>query len=170
MYNCGMYYGSFDPLHLGHVRCIIEAATQCENLIIVLSHGILRNEVDIRVRYRWLYRLTSHIGNVNLFVLSDTVECKADYTSEYWAADRKKYSDQIMEIYHQHGFKLEIVNGNYHERFERAVSLVNKLKWGSPTTQCTAPEFRIQESEFRIVVSASRTDLIFLFFVYVTRM
>jgi HTH-type transcriptional repressor of NAD biosynthesis genes len=85
-----MYYGSFDPLHLGHVRCIIEAATQCEKLIIVLSHGMLRNEVDVRVRYRWLYGLTSHIDNVNLFVLSDATECKADYTSEYWTADADK--------------------------------------------------------------------------------
>ncbi|WP_376785767.1 adenylyltransferase/cytidyltransferase family protein [Ruminiclostridium cellobioparum] len=29
-FKCGMYGGSFNPLHLGHVRCIIEAANQCE--------------------------------------------------------------------------------------------------------------------------------------------
>ena len=44
------------------------------------------------------------------------------------------------------------------------------IRWGSPTTHNAVPEFRIQESEFRIVVSASRTDIIFLFFIYVTEM
>ena len=44
-------------------------------------------------------------------------------------------------------------------------SCVLSLKWGSHTTQNAVPEFRIQESEFRIVVSALRTDKIFLVFV-----
>jgi len=38
------------------------------------------------------------------------------------------------------------------------------LEWGSPTTQYAVPEFRIQESEFRITVSASRTDWFSCFF------
>ena len=90
MYNCGMYGGSFNPLHLGHVRCIIEAANQCKKLIIVLSCGERRDEIDVRVRYRWLYQLTQHLGNVKLFVISDAAESKSGYTEEYWQADAEK--------------------------------------------------------------------------------
>jgi len=45
-----MYGGSFDPLHLGHVRCIIEAANQCEKLGVVLSCGERWKEIDVRLR------------------------------------------------------------------------------------------------------------------------
>jgi hypothetical protein len=40
-----------------------------------------------------------------------------------------------------------------------------KLKQVPSVTQCAAPGVRIQESEFRIIVSASRMDIIFLFFI-----
>ena len=90
MYNCGMYGGSFNPLHLSHVRCIIEAANRCKKLIVVLSYGERRDEIDVRVRYRWLYQLTKHIGNVKLFIIRDTAMKKADYTEEYWQADADK--------------------------------------------------------------------------------
>lgn len=92
-YNCGMYGGSFNPLHLGHVRCIIEAANQCRDLIIVISEGVNRNEVDIRVRYRWIYQLTQHIGNVRIFVLKDSAETKQDYTEDYWMKDAAKVKE-----------------------------------------------------------------------------
>lgn len=92
-YKCGMYGGSFNPLHLGHVRCIIQAANQCEELIVVISEGINRDEIDIRVRYRWVYQLTKHIGNVRLFVLQDTAKTKEAYTEEYWLKDAGKVKE-----------------------------------------------------------------------------
>lgn len=87
MYEVGMYGGSFNPLHLGHVKCIIKAATQCRELNIILSNGKNRDEVSVRVRYRWLYLLTKHIGNVRIHILEDTADSKEDYTSEYWQSD-----------------------------------------------------------------------------------
>lgn len=92
-YQCGMYGGTFSPFHLGHVRCIIEAANQCEDLIIVISQGLEREEIDVRVRYRWVYQLTKHIGNVRIFVLTDDAKTKQDYTEEYWLNDAKKVKD-----------------------------------------------------------------------------
>ncbi len=92
-YKCGMYGGSFNPLHLGHVRCIIQAANQCEELILVISEGINRDEIDIRVRYRWVYQLTKHIGNVRLFVLQDAAKTKEAYTEEYWMRDAGKVKE-----------------------------------------------------------------------------
>ena len=94
-YNVGMYGGSFNPLHLGHVDCIIQAANMCRELYIVLSVGHNRQEIDARVRYRWLYQLTKHIGNVTIIMLEDSAETKEAYTEEYWQGDAEKVKAQI---------------------------------------------------------------------------
>jgi cytidyltransferase-like protein len=82
-----MYGGSFNPLHMGHVDCIIRAANMCEKLYIVLSVGCKRNEIDMRVRYRWLYQITKHIGNVEIFTIEDNDATKADYGVNSWKKD-----------------------------------------------------------------------------------
>ena len=51
MYEVGMYGGSFNPLHLGHVNDIIQAANQCKKLYIVLSVTDDPKEIDHRERY-----------------------------------------------------------------------------------------------------------------------
>ena len=89
-YACGMYGGSFNPLHLGHVRCMIAAANQCERLIIVISNGMNRDEIGIRQRYRWVYEATKHFPHVRLFVLDDPAPAKAEYSEEQWYADAEK--------------------------------------------------------------------------------
>ena len=94
-YNVGMYGGSFNPLHLGHVDCIIQAANMCRELYIVLSVGHNRQEIDARVRYRWLYRLTKHIGNVKIIMLEDNADTKDAYTEEYWQDDAEKVKAQV---------------------------------------------------------------------------
>ena len=94
-YNVGMYGGSFNPLHLGHVDCIIQAANMCRELYIVLSVGYKRQEIDARVRYRWLYQLTKHIGNVTIIMLEDSAETKEAYTEEYWQGDAEKVKAQV---------------------------------------------------------------------------
>ncbi len=94
-YNVGMYGGSFNPLHMGHVDCIIQAANMCRELYIVLSIGAKRKEIDGRVRYRWLYQLTKHIGNVKILILEDDAASKYTYTEDYWYKDAEKIRTQI---------------------------------------------------------------------------
>ena len=92
-YSCGMYGGSFNPLHLGHVRCMISAANQCDRLIIVISNGVNRGEIDIRQRYRWVYETVKHFPHVRIYVLDDDASSKEAYTEETWYADARKVKD-----------------------------------------------------------------------------
>ena len=92
-----MYGGSFNPLHMGHVDCIIQAANMCRKLYVVLSIGHNRNEIDGRIRYRWIYQLTKHTGNVKIIMLEDDAETKDAYTEEYWYRDAEKVKARIGE-------------------------------------------------------------------------
>ena len=87
MYQVGMYGGCFNPLHMGHVDCILRAAAMCRELYVVLSVGSNREEIDPRIRYRWLYQLTKHIGNVRILTITDEAATKELYTKEYWQKD-----------------------------------------------------------------------------------
>ena len=94
-YKVGMYGGSFNPLHLGHLECIIKAAGMCEELYIVISYRDDGKDVDLKVKIRWIYQLTKHIGNVKLIPLKDNDSKKEDYTEEKWDADCDYVKQQI---------------------------------------------------------------------------
>ncbi|MGM9531838.1 AAA family ATPase [Intestinibacter sp.] len=97
MYKVGMYGGSFNPMHNGHLECIIKAACMCEKLYVILSIGMKREEVDYKVRYRWLYQATKHIGNVKILTISDSCATKNDYTLEASKSDSEYIKKQIGE-------------------------------------------------------------------------
>lgn len=88
-YRTGLYGGSFDPLHTGHVNCIIEAASLCDDLYLVLSFSRNRDSIPVEIRYRWLTGAFRHMDNVHVILLEDTEKTKSDYdTGENWEKGR----------------------------------------------------------------------------------
>lgn len=94
-YKVGMYGGAFCPLHLGHLTCMIKAAALCERLYIVISYRNHPSDIDVKVKIRWVYQLTKHLGNIEILTLKDTLDNKEDYTEEYWQQDCVYVKQQI---------------------------------------------------------------------------
>jgi HTH-type transcriptional repressor of NAD biosynthesis genes len=83
-YKVGMYGGSFDPLHLGHISDIIKAASVCEELYIVISWCEGRESTSKEMRYRWIHNSTRHLPNVRILMVEDKAVSKEEYNTDYY--------------------------------------------------------------------------------------
>lgn len=81
-YKVGMFGGSFDPLHVGHIHNIIRAASMCEELYVVLSWSENRDSICKELRYRWILNSTRHLSNVKIIMVEDKASSKEEYDSD----------------------------------------------------------------------------------------
>lgn len=83
-YNVGMYGGSFDPLHVGHIHDIIRAAAMCRELYVVISWCNGRESTSKELRYRWILNCCRHLPNVHIRMVEDTAVSKEVYNTDYY--------------------------------------------------------------------------------------
>lgn len=84
-YKVGMYGGSFDPLHIGHIHDMIKAASVCEELYVVISWCSGRESTSKELRYRWILNALKHLPNVKILLIEDQAVSKEEYnTDHYW--------------------------------------------------------------------------------------
>lgn len=84
-YNVGMYGGSFDPLHLGHIHDIIKASAMCKELYVVISWCEGRESTGKELRYRWILNSCKHLDNIIILLVEDKAVSKEQYNTDfYW--------------------------------------------------------------------------------------
>lgn len=99
MYNVGMCGGVFEPLHRGHKNLIIQAASDCKELYVVLSVSKC-NTIDYHLRYRWLTQMTATMENVKVIISFDNSESKDGYDWDKGCEDiRHKIGKHIDVVY-----------------------------------------------------------------------
>lgn len=84
MYDVGMYGGSFDPLHIGHLHDIIRAASMCHELYVMISWCEGRESTSKEIRYRWIYNNVKHLDNVKIILIEDKAVSKEEYNTDYY--------------------------------------------------------------------------------------
>ncbi len=83
-YKVGMYGGSFDPLHIGHIHDILKAASMCEELYVMISWCEGRESTCKELRYRWILNSTRHLPNVKIIMIEDKALSKEEYNTDYY--------------------------------------------------------------------------------------
>lgn len=83
-YKVGMYGGSFDPLHIGHIHDMIRAASMCEELYVMISWCEGRESTSKELRYRWIYNNVKHLPNVKIILIEDKAVSKEEYNTDYY--------------------------------------------------------------------------------------
>lgn len=98
MYPVGMYGGTFNPLHLGHVNDIIMASNQCEKLYVPISISDEAGEINGNERIMWLKNITWDMENVEVFPIYSNNCTKEEYDWDTGVQDVRKYIGKKIDV------------------------------------------------------------------------
>lgn len=92
----GMYGGSFNPLHNGHIKCIKKALTMCDKLYIVAGYLPNRDIIPLKEKQRLLETIfVKNEDKINFIWLKDETEDKKNYNINSWKNDAEKIKNII---------------------------------------------------------------------------
>lgn len=95
-YGVGMYGGSFNPLHNGHVKCIRKALSMCAELHIIIGDIPNMDDVDIHTKMGWFQTIFhDEMDRLFLHSLYDDRKSKSEYTIDHWISDSMKIKKMI---------------------------------------------------------------------------
>ena len=94
-YKVGMYGGSLNPIHNGHVKCIKKALSMCDELHLIIGNLLNRDDFPIEVKLSWIKEIFKDYDNLYIHVLVDTSKEKVNYTLDKWIEDSKIIKDAI---------------------------------------------------------------------------
>lgn len=95
MYKVGMYGGSFNPIHNGHVKCIRKAKALCQELHVTI--GILPNRDIIpgEEKLKLFQAIFKDDPGIIFHYFVDEIANKNDYTFDTWWENSLKAKNMI---------------------------------------------------------------------------
>lgn len=90
----GMYGGSFNPLHNGHVKCIQKALGLCDELHLIVGNLPNRDVIPYADKEKWFTELFSEFP-VIIHKFTDESSTKEEYTLKKWVQDAEEIKKMI---------------------------------------------------------------------------
>lgn len=119
MYKVGVFPGKFFPPHRGHLNSIINAATQCELLYVVVSDNPTTTKrvceefnirpMDIKTRTKWLSIELQNFDHIKVIMLDETGIPEYPYGWDLW-------SKRLFEVVPE---KFDVIFGGEPEYMEQ---------------------------------------------------
>lgn len=120
MYNAGVMYGKFLPPHRGHLNAIINSATKCRTLYVVVSDNkytieSLCNEasvpvMDMRLRAKWLSIELQDLPHIKVLMLDESHLAPYPHAWKEWASLLEKVVPEKFDVIF--GGELDYAEGN----------------------------------------------------------